>query len=88
MLRGLEPRVLQAALNLDGFHKRLPNAPGSIVFDHDQNRPLVDAQHFGVPPAGGEIECVAQPVARPDLRTIMLVEVAQRGDADFWRKRE
>src|SRR5688572_17612256 len=49
-------RVLQTTLNLGAFHERLPHTPGPIVLDHNQDRPLVDAQHFRVPPAGGQIE--------------------------------
>src|SRR5437762_170731 len=83
-----QSRRLQAALDLDGFHERLPNTPASIVLDHDQDRPLVDAQHLRVPPAGGQIERVAETVPCPDVRTIQIVEVAQRRDADSWRERK
>src|SRR5438552_4934036 len=88
MLRGLEARVLQTALDLDGFHESLPNTPASIVLDHDQDGPLVDAQHLGVPPAGGQVERVAETVPCPDVRTIKVVEVAQCRDTDFGRERK
>ena len=73
---GLTPSIsnsrrLQAPLDLEGFHKRFPNTPGSIVLNHDQDRPLVDAQHFGVPRGGSQIERVAETVARPDVWTVV-----------------
>src|SRR6266496_1246546 len=88
MLRELKPCLLQTAPNLGAFHKCLPNSPGSVVLDHDQDRSLVDAQHLSVPPAGGQIERVAETVARPDARTELVVEVAQRRQADFPSKWE
>src|SRR6185503_10132073 len=82
-----EANTLQSALNFRRLHERLPNTPGSIVLDHDQDRPLVDAEHLAIRPAGGQIERIAETVACPDVRTIKVVEVAQRRDADFWRER-
>src|SRR5262245_33008617 len=87
MLNPSESRILQAALDLNGLHKRRPNTPGSMVLDHNQNRSLVDAQHLGIPPAGCQIERVAESVTRPDVRTVTVVKVAQCGDAYFRRER-
>src|SRR5205823_11356307 len=86
-IRSLEPRRRQAALDFRRLHKRPPNTTGAVILDHDENRALIDSEHFRVPPVGGQIESVAESVRRPDIGPKLLVEMPQCRKADFRRER-
>src|SRR6185437_1368472 len=74
----LKASRFQSSLNFRRFHEGLPHFSRSIVLDHDQDRALVNAEHFGVPPVGCRIERVAEAVSRPDVRPMGVVEISQR----------
>src|SRR5678816_3985144 len=67
-------RRLQAALDLGNLHKEFPDFLRAVIFQHDQDRPLVDSQDVGIPPVGREIERVAETVAGPDICPELIIE--------------
>ena len=83
---GPEFGPLEAAADGGVFHKSLPDLAGAVVFDHDGDGALIDADDVGGPPFSGEIKGVAKAVAAPEVGAIGVVEMAQRRQADLRRK--
>ena len=72
-----QPSIYDGVAQLK-IEEKPPNILRAIVFDHDDDRPLIDAQFIGVvPTSGADVKGIAKAVGGPNAFAKMTVEIAQ-----------
>src|SRR2546425_1119102 len=75
---------IQAPHDIRVLHETIPDRTGAVVFNHDDDGPLVDADHIGAPPVSCQIESVAEAVRSPKLRPVRIPHLVY-GRNDYLR---
>src|SRR5467141_2014338 len=81
-----EPYRIQASPYIRVLHESIPHSTGAVVFNHDDDGPLVDADYVGAPPIPRQIEGVAEAIRRPELRSVGIPHLVYGRDDNPVRK--
>src|SRR5262245_31450444 len=88
VVRACETKSTQTLPNLRAAHEQFPHEAAAMVFDHDDDRALIDGEIARIDPLLALAECVAKSELAPDTVAEAFVEVSQRLHAVVWRIRE